>query len=121
MPCPTCGSDEVVPLVLRRFDGLAGAVKLCAECREVFLVASEARLPDALADVQVRGWNAVRALLAEAVDAVADHPAVRGHLARSDVEADVFHRDALEAMEHAVAALAPMIRTLAGSQEGGES
>ena len=64
MPCPTCGSDEVVPLVLRRFDGLAGAVRLCAECRDVLLIASEARLPDALADVQVRGWKAVRALLA---------------------------------------------------------
>ncbi len=114
MPCPTCSSEDVVPLVLRRFDGLAGAVKLCAECREVFLVASEARLPDALADVQVRGWKAVRALLAEAVDTITDHPAVRNHLARPDVEADVFHRDALAAVEAAVSAAVPVIGELAG-------
>ncbi len=114
MPCPTCGSHEIVPLVLRRFDGLAGAVRLCAECREVFLVASEARLPDALTDVQVRGWKAVRALLAEAVEAITDHPAIREHLARPEVEADVFRRDALQAVEAAVSVAVPIICELAG-------
>ncbi len=114
MPCPTCGSDEVVLLVLRRFDDLAGAVKLCAECREVFLVASDTRLPDALADAQVRGWQTVRAILAEAVDAIADHPAVRGHLARPGTEPDVFRHDALAAVEAAVSAAVPVIGELAG-------
>ena len=110
MPCPTCGSEDTVPLTLTRFADLAGAARVCEECQCVYLVVNDASLPSVLCERQVFGWRAVRAVLGEAVDAIADHPAVRERLARPDVEADVFRRDALEALEHAVAALAPILK-----------
>jgi len=113
MSCPTCGAGEVAPLTLTRFDDLAGAAKVCEECRTVFLVVDDARLPAALLERQVVGWRTVRAALRESVDALTEHPAARDHFARDDVETDVWRRDALEAIERAVAALVPTLRRLA--------
>jgi hypothetical protein len=113
MPCPTCGADDVTPLTLTRFEGLAGAAKVCEECHAVFLVADEARLPASLRRSQISGWEAVRAVLRESVDALLEHPVVRDHFVREDTETDVWRRDALDAMERAVAALVPILRRLA--------
>ncbi len=113
MPCPTCGAEDTVPLTLTDFDGLAGAAKVCEECRTVFLIIDEARLPAALRDRQIAGWKAVRAVLRETVDALVDHPATREFLSREDIETDVWRRDALDVIERAVAALVPTLRDLA--------
>ena len=117
MPCPTCGTEDVTPLTLTDFDGLAGAARVCEECRTVFLVVDEARLPAALRasstrDRQIAGWEAVRAVLRETVDARVDHPTTRKFFSREDVEADVWRRDALDVIERAVAALVPTLRDL---------
>jgi hypothetical protein len=118
MPCPTCGAEDVVPLTLTQFNGLAGAAKLCEECRAVFLVVDEARLPAALRasstrDRQVAGWKAVRAVLRDTVDALVDHPATHAFFSREDVETDVWRSDALDVIERAVAAFVPILRGLA--------
>ena len=118
MPCPTCGAVDTTPLTLTDFDGLAGAARVCEECRTVFLVVDEARLPAALRapstrDRQIAGWKAVRAVLRETVDALADHPATRDFFSRGNVETDVWRRDALDVVERAVAALVPTLRGLA--------
>jgi hypothetical protein len=104
---------------MREVNGFAGASHVCDTCLAVWFVVSDAVISRVALAGAARGWQSVRAVLTEAVDAIADHPAVREHLARADVEADVFRRDALEASEHAVAALAPVIRTL--DQVGGGS
>ncbi len=113
MPCPTCGAVDTAPLTLTDFDGLAGAARVCEECRTVFLIVDEARLPAALLDRQIAGWKAVRAVLREAVDALVDHPATHEFFSREDVETDVWRRDALDVIERAVAALVPTLRDLA--------
>ena len=118
MPCPTCGADDVTPLTLTEFDNLAGAAKVCEECRTVFLVVDEARLPVALRDPstgnrQIAGWKAVRAVLCETIDALVDHPVAREFFSRDDTETAVWRRDALDGMERAVAALVPTLRGLA--------
>jgi hypothetical protein len=113
MPCPTCGADDVTPLTLTRFEGLAGAAKVCEECHAVFLVADEARLPGPLRRKQIAGWKAVRAVLGEAIDVLVDHPVTREFFSREDCETDVWRRDAEDAMEHAVTALVPILRQLA--------
>jgi hypothetical protein len=105
---------------MRAINGFAGASHICDSCLSVWFVLSDAVISRVALAGAVRGWQAVRAFLTtEAVDAIADHPAVREYLASPDVETDVFRRDALEIIEHAVAALAPVIRTL--DQEGGGS
>ena len=118
MPCPTCGADDVTPLTLTEFDNLAGAAKVCEDCRTVFLVVDEARLPAALRDPsagdrQIAGWKAVRAVLCEVLDTLVDHPVTRGFFSRDDTETDVWRRDALDAMERAAAVLVPILRRLA--------
>ncbi len=118
MPCPTCGADDVTPLTLTEFDNLAGAAKVCEECRTVFLVVDEARLPVALRDPstgnrQIAGWKTVRAVLCETIDALVDHPVTREFFSRDDTETAVWRRDALDAMERTVAALVPTLRGLA--------
>jgi hypothetical protein len=102
----------VAPLTLTRFDDLAGAAKVCEECRTVFLVVDESRLPAPLLDDQVTGWRAVRAVLRESVDVLTEHPAARDHFARDDVETDVWLRDALGTLERAVATLVPTLHRL---------
>ncbi len=119
MPCPVCACDATRPLAMREVNGFAGASHVCDECLAVWFVLSDAVISRVALAGAARGWQSVRAVLIEAVDAIADHPAVREHLTRPDAEADVFRRDTLESLEHAVAALAPVIRTLTGSQEGG--
>ena len=119
MPCPVCACDATRPLAMREVNGFAGASHVCDECLAVWFVLSDAVISRVALAGAARGWQSVRAVLMEAVDAIADHPAVREHLTRPDTEADVFRRDALESLEHAVAALAPVIRALTGSQEGG--
>ncbi len=121
MPCPQCGADAAHPLAVREVNGFAGASHVCDECLAVWFVLTDAVISRVALAGAARGWQSVRAVLSEAIDAIADHPAVREHLARPDVETNVFRRDALEIAEHAVAALAPVIRTLAGPQEGGGS
>ncbi len=113
MPCPTCGTEDVTPLTLTEFDDLAGAAKVCEECRTVFLIVDEARLPVALLDRQIAGWTAVRAVLYEVLDALVDHPVTREFLSRSDTETAVWRCSTLRAMERAVAALVPTLRGLA--------
>ncbi len=113
MPCPTCGTEDVTPLTLTEFDNLAGAAKVCEECRTVFLVVDEARLPAALLERQIAGWKAVRAVLCETLDTFIDHPVTRGFFSRSDSETAVWRCSALRAMERAVAALVPILRGLA--------
>jgi len=110
MPCPTCGSEDTVPLTLKTIDDLAGAARVCEECQTVYLIVNEAFLPRPLRERQVFGWRAVRAVLGEAADAIARHPAVREHLARPGAESDIFRRDALELIETAVAAVAPILK-----------
>ncbi len=110
MPCPTCGSESTVPLTLTTFEDLAGAARCCEECQTVYLVVNDAFLPKPLRERQLFGWRAVRAVLGEAVDAIAHHPAVRDHLTRPCVEADVFRRDVQEIIETAVAAVAPILK-----------
>ena len=118
MPCPTCGTEDVTPLTLTEFDNLAGAAKVCEECRTVFLVVDEARLPVALrapptGNRQIAGWKAVRAVLCEVLDALVDHPVTREFFSRSDTETAVWRCSAHRAMERAVAALTPTLRGLA--------
>ncbi len=113
MQCPRCGTDDVTPLTLRRFDGLTGAVKVCSECNAVFLVADEAQLPASICRKQIAGWKAVRAVFGEAIDALVDHPVTREFLSREDCETDVWRRDAIDTMERAVTALVPILRQLA--------
>ena len=117
MPCPVGACDATRPLAMREVTGFAGASHICDSCLSVWFVLSDAVISRVALAGAARGWQSVRAVLTEAVDAIADHPAIREHLARPDVETDVFRRDALEIVEHAVAALAPVIRTL--DQEGG--
>ena len=117
MPCPVCSCDRTRPLSMREVNGFAGASHICDSCLAVWFVLSDAVISRVALAGATRGWESVRAVLMEAVDAIADHPAIRDHLARPEVESDVFRRDALEIIEHAVAALAPVIRTL--DQEGG--
>jgi len=118
MPCPVCACDRTRPLAMREVNGFAGASHICDSCLSVWFVLSDAVISRIALAGAARGWQSVRAVLTEAVDAIADHPAVRDHLARPDVETDVFRRDTLEIIEYAVAALAPVIRTL--DQEGGD-
>ncbi len=113
MPCPTCGSEDTIPLTLKSFDNFAGAARVCEDCQAVYLVANDAFLPKPLRNRQVFGWAAVRAVLGEAVDAITRHPVVRDHLARPGAESDIFRRDALELIETAVAALVPILRRFA--------
>ncbi len=113
MPCPTCGTEDVTPLTLTEFDGLSGAAKVCEECRTVFLVVDEARLPVALLDRQIAGWTAVRAVLYGVLDDLVDHPVTREFFSRSDMETAVWRCAALVAMECAVATLVPILRGLA--------
>ena len=119
MPCPVCACDRTRPLSMRAVNGFAGASHICDSCLSVWFVLSDAVISRVALAGAARGWQSVRAVLTEAVDAIADHPAVREHLARPDVEANVFGRDTLEIIEHAVAALAPVIRML--DREGGDS
>ena len=112
MPCPTCGSEDTVPLTLKSFDNLAGAARVCEDCEAVYLVANDASLPKPLRNRQVFGWAAVRAVLKESVAAITRHPVVRDHIARPGAEGDIFRRDALELIETAVAAVAPIIKQL---------
>ncbi len=113
MPCPICGTEDVTPLTLTEFDNLAGAAKVCEDCRAVFLIVDEARLPAALRERQIEGWKAVRAVLYEVLDALIDHPVTREFFSRSDTETAVWRCSALRAMERAIAALVPTVRSLA--------
>ncbi len=110
MPCPTCGSEDTIPLTLTTFDDLAGAARVCEECQAVYLVVNDALLPKALRDRQVRGWKAVRAVLDEAVDALMDHPVTRRLFADPYTDKDAWHRAAMETLESAVAAVAPILK-----------
>ena len=113
MLCPVCSCDRTRPLAMRAVNGFAGASHICDSCLSVWFVLSDAVISRVALAGAARGWQSVRAALTEAVEAIIDHPSVREHLARPDVETDVFRRDALEIIEHAVAALAPAIRQLA--------
>jgi hypothetical protein len=110
MTCPTCGSEETIPLTLTTFDDLAGAARCCEECQTVYLVVNDAFLPKPLRERQLFGWRAVRAVLGEAVDAIASHPVVKDRLTRPGAEADIFRRDVQEIIETAVAAVAPILK-----------
>jgi len=113
MPCPVCSCDATRPLAIRDVNGFAGASHICDSCLSVWFVLSDAVISRVDLAKAARGWESVRAVLIEAVDAIADHPSVREHLARPKVESDVFRRDALESLEHAVAALVPTLQQLA--------
>ncbi len=112
MPCPVCACDATRPLAMREVNGFAGASHVCDECLAVWFVLSDAVISRVALAGATRGWQSVRAVLTEAVDAIVDHPAVREHLARPDVEFDIFRRDALELIETAVAAVAPILKQL---------
>jgi len=112
MPCPTCGSEATIPLTLKTFDNLAGAARVCEDCQAVYLVANDALLPEPLRNRQVFGWAAVRAVLQESVAAICRHPVVRDHLAQPGAESDIFRRDALELVETAVVAVAPILKQI---------
>ena len=79
----------------------------------MYLVASDARRPESVLNQQIGGWKAVRAVLKNTVDSLADHFAVREQLARQGVEAETWRRDALESLETAVTAVLPILRELA--------
>lgn len=117
MPCPTCGSEDTIPLTLKAFDNLAGAARCCEECQTVYLVVNDASLPSALRDRQIKSWQAVRAVLDDAVDALTQHPVTRRLFSDPHTDDDAWRRAAMETLEHAVAALAPVIRALAEPQE----
>ena len=114
MTCPTCGSEDTIPLTLTTFDDLAGAARCCEECQTVYLVVNDAFLPKPLRERQIAGWKAVRAVLDDALDTIADHPVTRRLFSDPYTEKDVWHRDALATLERAVAALAPVLK---GSDE----
>jgi len=110
MPCPTCGSEDTVPLTLKTVDDLAGSARVCEECQTVYLIVNDAFLPPALRDRQIRGWKAVRAVLDEAVDALTQHPVTRRMFSDPRTDDDAWRRAAAEALEHAIAVLAPILR-----------
>ena len=110
MPCPTCGSEETIPLTLKKFDNFAGAARVCEDCQAVYLIANDAFLPKPLRNKQILDWAAVRAVLQESIAAICRHPVLRDHLAQPDVESDIFRRDAMELVETAVAAVAPILK-----------
>lgn len=110
MPCPTCGSEETIPLTLTTFDDLANAARCCEECQTVYLVVNEAFLPKTLRERQIVGWKAVRTVLDDALGTITDHPVTRRLFADPYTETDVWHRDALATLERAVATLAPVLK-----------
>jgi len=113
MPCPVCSCDATRPLAMREVNGFAGASHICDSCLSVWFVLSDAASSHVALAGAARCWESVRAALTEAVAAIIDHPSVREHLARPDIETDVYRRDALEIIEHAVAALVPTLQQLA--------
>ena len=85
MPCPVCACDATRPLAMREVNGFAGASYICDSCLSVWFVLSDAVISRVALAGAARGWQSVRAVLTEAVDAIADHPAVREHLASPGV------------------------------------
>jgi hypothetical protein len=43
MPCPTCGSEDTIPLPLTKFDNFVGTAHVCDSCLNVWSVMSDVR------------------------------------------------------------------------------
>ncbi|MFH1021795.1 MAG: hypothetical protein V1809_00225 [Planctomycetota bacterium] len=112
MPCPTCGSKDVIPLTLRSFDHLCGAAKLCEACNTVFLVADEAALPKPLRKKQKADWEGIQKAVYDALDEIRFHPVINDFLDRDGVDSQTWYRDSGEILERLVTGLIPAIRAL---------
>jgi len=117
MPCPTCGSERVVPLTIRRFENLCGAAKVCADCNEVFLVAQETCLPLPLRKAAVAGWEDIQTTIYESLDCIREHPVINDFLSKDGVDSVTWYRDSGKVLETMVAQLAPAFRRGEGEQK----